>query len=566
MAAQQNPRASELHQDDWLLLDATVQRLEEAWRTQANPQLAQFVPPCTRPLQVRVLVELVKVDQERRWETGDHRFLEDYLAQWPELAESPDVLAELVEAECLTCAVVDRLPTADELAHRFPAIARRIDLDRLAQMVVREDFTVRMRTHDTWSNDTIPTGSADTPVLLLSGGTLPVDGQLGRYMIRAVLGRGGMGTVYRAYDPQLDRDVALKIPRFDPVAEPELLERFVREARVAARIRHPHVCPVYDAGRADGVPYLTMALIDGGSLEDRMKQGVLSPHDAIEMVRKLAAGLEAIHLSGMVHRDIKPSNVLIDRAGEPLLADFGLARPLTGMDVMSTAGLFSGTPAYMAPEQVAGRAVDARTDVYSLAVLLWRLMTGTLPFAHVSASTPGKASPNGAQSVEESGTGVDADLAAICKRALSQDPADRQSSAREFADELAAYLVGRAERAPQPNHQLACGPDSDHFVRAVLNRRSTHGSIISAESASDAQEPAGFEASGELVHAFGARDKHGCVTRTNDARWDTSAWDLQHGNVDRLGCEDAGRDWRLALAEVDSARRSSPGPSPGASV
>jgi serine/threonine protein kinase len=445
MAAQQTPRASELNQDDWLLLEATVERWEEAWRTQADPQLVRFVPPCAHSMRVRVLVELVKVDQERRWETGDHRFLEDYLAQWPELVGSPDVLAELVEAECLTRAILDHLPTPEELAHRFPAIARRIDLDQLAQKVVPEDFTVRIHSSNARSKETIHIGSADTPVPRMCCGELRVGGRLGRYEIRAILGRGGMGAVYRAYDAQLDREVALKIPRFDPAAEPELLERFIREARVAARIRHPHVCPVYDAGRVEGVPYLTMALIDGGSLEDRVREGVTPPRDAIEMVRKLAAGLEAIHLSGMVHRDIKPSNVLIDRAGEPLLADFGLARPLSGMDVINTSGLFSGTPAYMAPEQVVGGSVDARTDVYSLAVLLHRLITGSVSYPDIPANCLERTDSPAAPSPCAPCAGMDADLAAVCRRALSVDPSARQASAREFADELGKCLQGDAE-------------------------------------------------------------------------------------------------------------------------
>ena len=159
------------------------------------------------------------------------------------------LLVELVEAECLTRTVSDCLPTADELAHRFPAIAGQLELGRLAQKCVGEDVTVRKRVADIRSDETIQGGFADTPVLRISRGNVAVGGRLGRYEIRAMLGRGGMGTVYRVYDPQLDREVALKIPRFDPVTEPELLERFVREARVAARVRHPYVCPVYDAGR-----------------------------------------------------------------------------------------------------------------------------------------------------------------------------------------------------------------------------------------------------------------------------------------------------------------------------
>ena len=451
MTAQHTPRTSELDQVDWRLLEATVERLEEAWRTNADPQLGRFVPPCAPALRVRILAELVKVDQERRWETGDHRFLEDYLAQWPELAGAPDLLVELIEAECLTRAVLDRLPTPGELAHRFPAVAQRIDLDQLAQRVVQEDATLRVPSTNVGSKDTILNGSADTPLRRMSRGVLRVGRRLGRYEIRAILGRGGMGTVYRAYDTQLEREVALKIPRFDPHTEPELLERFIREARVAAGIRHPHVCPVYDAGRVEGVPYLTMALIDGGSLEDRVQAGGTPPRDAVEIVRKLAAGLETVHRAGMIHRDIKPSNVLIDQAGEPLLADFGLARPLSGRDVIQTAGRFSGTPAYMAPEQIADGSVDARTDVYSLAVLLHRLVTGELPTAYskVPAHDLGQADLATAPPSSAPCLGMDAELASICRRALSEDPSARQASAREFAEELKGYLSRDTERVPR---------------------------------------------------------------------------------------------------------------------
>ncbi len=158
-----------------------------------------------------------------------------------------------------------------------------------------------------------------------------------------------MGTVYRAFDTHLQREVALKFPHFAAVTEPATLERFVREARTAAGLRQRHICPVYDAGEIDGQLSIAMAFIEGAPLDRGIADGRPAPREGAELICKLADALEAIHEAGVIHRDIKPGNVLIDRQGEPVLTDFGLARPVEGAERLTSSGSLLGIPAYMPP-------------------------------------------------------------------------------------------------------------------------------------------------------------------------------------------------------------------------
>jgi serine/threonine protein kinase len=183
-------------------------------------------------------------------------------------------------------------------------------------------------------------------------GRLPAP--FGRYRLLKVLGQGGMGTVYLAGDPQLDRLVALKVPRFAADDDPEARGRFFREARAAATLRHAHICPVYDVGVVDGVHYLTMAYIEGRPLSDLVGPGrkPLPVRGVVALVRKLALALEEAHRQRVVHRDLKPANVMLTGRGEPVIMDFGLARRAGKRDARVTQeGTILGTPAYMAPEQ-----------------------------------------------------------------------------------------------------------------------------------------------------------------------------------------------------------------------
>jgi hypothetical protein len=211
-----------------------------------------------------------------------------------------------------------------------------------------------------------------------------VPAQLGRYRILSKLGQGGMGAVYLAEDTLLSRRVAVKVPHFTPDDGPTVIARFHREARTAAAIDHPHICPVHDAGEVDGVHFLVMPYIEGSPLSRLIdSNNPWSPARAAALIRQLALAVEALHQRGLIHRDLKPSNVLIRPDGSPVLMDFGLARSFTEQGRRLTqSGAALGTPAYMAPEQILGESasIGPATDVYELGVILYELLAGGLPF------------------------------------------------------------------------------------------------------------------------------------------------------------------------------------------
>jgi len=477
--------AASLDQADWRILSSAVRRFEEAWKSGSQPSFSHLLPPPGEPIRQCILIELIKVDQEYRWRAGYRKWLEAYLAEWLELAGNFDAQVELLKCECMTRATYGDPATIAEIQSRFPELCFRIDLAALHSSVdaeLREEKDVANAAQDTSRQSAeftpSPAGTA-TPL---------AEGQLfGRYRICTLLGEGGMGWVYRAYDTQLERDVALKIPRLDAGAEQAVGERFLREAKAAARIQHPNVCSIFDAGYVDGTHYITMALIPGESLAEWMTGRTINPREAAEVVHKLAQGLEAVHSEGVVHRDIKPSNVMINRSGEPLLMDFGLAglaeadiqradkqaqatQPAPdagervdfrlglpdsragGMRLTQTGDLL-GTLPYMPPEQLAGTP-DRRSDLYSLGVLFYRLLTGRLPFEgtpseimdgirHLEPPRPGSLRPE-----------IDSELESICLKAMAKNPADRYPSAREFAEVLGRYLQPQAARPPGRRSRL----------------------------------------------------------------------------------------------------------------
>src|SRR2546423_4486142 len=198
----------------------------------------------------------------------------------------------------------------------------------------------------------------------------------GRYRLDDVLGRGGMSEVWRAEDLELGRHVALKL--LAPDAD---TARFDREARAVASLAHPNITQLYDYGEADGRPYMVLEYVPGGTLEERLHDKKPLPDDETRMIAAgLAAGLAHAHARGVVHRDLKPANVLFDEEGRPKLADFGIARMAAGEGTLTEAGTVLGTAAYISPEQAMGDPATAASDVYSFGVILYRMLTGRLPF------------------------------------------------------------------------------------------------------------------------------------------------------------------------------------------
>ena len=270
---------------------------------------------------------------------------------------------------------------------------------------------------------------------------------LGQYTLQHRIGKGGMADVYRARQESMGRDVAVKVMSTALSENPEFVARFEREARVIARLQHPHILPVIDFGRQDEYTYLVMRVVDGGILSDRMRAGSLSVEQINHLLQQMAAALEYAHRSGVVHRDLKPANVLLDDTDNAYLTDFGIAKMIsdasTGAANLTATGQVMGTPAYMAPEQWRSEAVDARTDIYALGVILYEMLLGALPF---NADTPYSMMYKHFDAPPPPPRAINPDLPAavegVLLRALQKSPENRYPSAKVFADEFAQGIKG----------------------------------------------------------------------------------------------------------------------------
>jgi serine/threonine protein kinase len=283
-------------------------------------------------------------------------------------------------------------------------------------------------------------------------------GTFGPYRILKKLGQGGMGTVYLAEDPRLGRRVALKVCR--RANKPELLERFRREARAAASLRHRNLCPVHECNVIGGMPYFTMALIEGPTLDHWVEQrGGLSEREAAVLLRKLALAMHYAHRNGVIHRDLKPSNIALEH-NEPIILDFGLAlcTGLSGAERQTVEGVVLGTPGYMAPEQVTGdiTAMGPASDIYSLGAILYEWLTGRPVFEGPPMVVLGQiVTSSGPQRPSELVQQIDPDLEAICLRCLAKGPADRWPDMGALAAALTEWLKSSRQKARAATTQTA---------------------------------------------------------------------------------------------------------------
>ncbi len=274
---------------------------------------------------------------------------------------------------------------------------------------------------------------------------------LGRFLIRSRIGVGGFGAVYRAYDPVLDREVALKVPRAEVLQEPKARARFLREPKAAAQLRHPHIVPIYDAGSDGDHFYIASALIEGQTLKAAIEDRQPDFRQAAEIVRDLAEALDYAHGMGVIHRDVKPANVMIDARGQAILMDFGLAHLKRSGEKLTQDGTVMGTPAYMAPEQADGSLgeVGPASDQYSLGVVLYELLSGRTPFSGPAAAVIFNHLHQAPEPPRRIKPQVPEDLETICLKAMAKRPRDRYANCAALSEDLRRWLDGEPVRARQ---------------------------------------------------------------------------------------------------------------------
>ena len=347
---------------------------------------------------------------------------------------------------------------------------------------------------------------------------------LGQYQIEQEVGRGGMATVYRARQQSMNRTVAVKVLPRNLLHDPTFYERFEREVDVIAHLEHPHILPIYDYGQAEGVPYIIMRFLGGGSLEQQIRRGLPDLNDLQKPMRQIAQALDYAHQQGIIHRDLKPGNIMLDEAGNAYLSDFGIARVL-GSDL--TGSMIIGTPAYMSPEQANGLAIDARSDIYALGIVMFELITGKEPYQaetpmavllkHINEPVP---------PIRSFREDVPEAVELVINKATAKDPDNRFSSAEKWQ-----RLTSRpyAVKRPIPSRM---SPHRPSLLRLLHRRQSwrrkprrVQSKRQQAPSQAWARTPTCTRlASGSQKRTFD-RYTHHDSTGHGDCRW---RWDFGH--------------------------------------
>ncbi len=294
----------------------------------------------------------------------------------------------------------------------------------------------------------------------------------GPYKVIAKIGEGGMATVYKGLQESLNRFVAIKVLRGDLARNPEFVARFRREALAVARLSHPNLLHVYDAGTAHGVYYIIIDFVPGGSLQDLLVKGHLEPERAVSIVAQVADALDCAHKQGIIHRDVKPNNILMTPEGRPLLADFGIAKAVYESTHLTHTGTSIGTPAYMAPEQAEGKPSDARTDIYALGIVLYETLTGRVPFrgetpmatlySHLHTPPP---------PIRQLNPNVPVWLEEIVDKALAKPPEARYQTAAQFSAALRPPKTPEAVAAPARPGRKTPTPLPQPSPAALAERR-----------------------------------------------------------------------------------------------
>lgn len=403
---------------------------EHQWnRSGQPPDIASFLDefPSASP---RELADMLLLDMNRRAAAGKLIPIELYPC-WGSVSADPELKWKIVEAAIVHMRASAQESPSPDWRSRYPEFA-----DRIAALLNEESDQTPL---DASFEETMVHSTSQLTVAEKSDDTLADRDSIGRYRVDSVLGKGGFGTVYRAWDADLERHVAIKVPRLDRAdADGDDAEDFLREAKILASLDHPHIVPVHDVGRTDdGLCYIVWKFVDGEDLRQRMRREPLAHEDSVRIIGEVAAALHYAHRKGLVHRDIKPANILLDDAMQPVLIDFGLA--LRDQDPAADEGTIVGTPAYMSPEQIRaeGHLVDGRSDVFSLGVLLYELLTGRKPFTGKSAlEVMDQVLRQDVRSLRQLNDAIPRELERVCLRALAKRARERYRTAAEFAEEL----------------------------------------------------------------------------------------------------------------------------------
>ncbi|HEV3303243.1 MAG TPA: tetratricopeptide repeat protein [Planctomycetaceae bacterium] len=402
------------------------------------------------------LLSRLIADMRVRWRAGDKVLAESYIQQHAELQSDDGLLGRLVLVEFQLSRECGDHPDRADYCKRFPQAAY-----RLQDLLGSEPHEAETSRPAHGSNSTHLVGSPQTGQNSTAsfdqpgrtniraepgvGVAVPL-GRFGGYELLEEIARGGMGIVYKARQIKANRTVALKMILAGQLASTEDVKRFETEASAAATLDHPNIVPIFEVGEHEGRHFYSMGLVDGQSLSDILRDGPLAPKDAARLMRQVAHAVEYAHAQGVIHRDLKPQNILLSRDGSPRVADFGLAKQLSGTSELTATGQILGTPNFMSPEQARGdsHAIGPLSDVYSLGAVLYCLLTGRPPFqaANVIETlrqvvTQEPVSPrllNGA---------IDLDLETITLKCLQKEPAKRYASAAKLTDDLDRFLIGK---------------------------------------------------------------------------------------------------------------------------
>ena len=362
---------------------------------------------------------------------------------------------------------------------------------------------------------------------------------IGRYRIEKLLGKGGFGLVYLAFDERLDRPVAVKVPHGHLISCEEDAEAYLAEARAVANLDHPNIVPVHDVGGTDAFPcYIVSRYVDGSNLSEKIKDARLTYTESAELVATVADALHYAHKQGLVHRDVKPGNILIDPAGKPYVVDFGLA---LREESIGKSPKHAGTPAYMSPEQARGEGhrVDGRADIFSLGVVLYHLLAGRRPFrGDTEAELLEQVTSHEPRPLRQYDEKLPKELERICHKAMAKRASERYSSAHDLAEELRLFLAERTtiESQTYAGNVASTTSDTPASTFDSTSVKSTGSSLDSVSSA--ATESRSIKIVPKGLRSFDAHDADFLL-------------ELLPGARDRQGLPDSLRFWKNRIEETD---------------